>query len=44
MRRLTSQEVLRMTMGNDADALRARKAKLKALKLAKRKRALEVGK
>jgi len=31
-----------MTQGNDADALRARKAKLKALTLAKQKRALEV--
>lgn len=42
MRRLTSAEVAAMTKGNDAEALRARKAKLKALKISKQKRALEV--
>jgi hypothetical protein len=42
MRRLTAAEVALMTQGNDAEALRARKAKLKALKVSKQKRALEV--
>jgi hypothetical protein len=44
MRRLTAAEVALMTQGNDAEALRARKAKLKALKISKQKRALEVKK